>query len=314
MNLQYINRIEGAALAIAQIKEACHHYDQINPDSLVDGLPHPRHVEQLLQNIPLSNVKIAQIDRRAIGYVYVRWWEKTDETYCFYHNGAVMPQYRGRGIGSTLLEWAQARCRELAHIHATNTQAVYASRASETEHEAITLLEANGYDRVHKVIEFDVPPQINLHRPALADGYSLQTIQPAHHIAIWRTMLEAYPDLGQPRRTLTADDFAIFRQRAATYGDLWQTAWRGQHHVAGTVWSRIRANGVGEIYEIAIHPQDRERGLAGALLTRSIKALCQANVEKIRLVTDHDAIKRLCLALGLQPIKTFYYYRQPLAL
>ena len=58
---------------------------------------------------------VVEMNRQIIGYNHVFWrWIEVTGTRVYLHLGYLLPEWRGKGIGSAMLSWAQQRIRELA--------------------------------------------------------------------------------------------------------------------------------------------------------------------------------------------------------
>ena len=66
---------------------------------------------------PSTDLLVAEVDRRPVGYSRV-WWDQEPDGPRVYRQVCFLdPAYRGRGIGSSLFAWNDTRLRELAAEH-----------------------------------------------------------------------------------------------------------------------------------------------------------------------------------------------------
>jgi len=131
-----------------------------------------------------------------------------------------------------------------------------------------------------------------------------------HHLAIWKAMLAAYPAYVPGQAVRTADDFDAFLLEAQQDNGLWQTAWNGTPgaggDVAGTLWARVRDDGMGYIHQIAVPPTYQRQGVAAALITRLLNVI---DAPQTRAQIP-QAEMPLFAQNGFKAAQTFTYYRK----
>ena len=88
---------------------------------------------------------IAQVDERVVGYSRITSWPEGDKTWVYLTLGWILPEWRGRGTGTAMLHWLEARIRQLAAAEHLYEQCEFAANASSTEREASALLLNEGY-------------------------------------------------------------------------------------------------------------------------------------------------------------------------
>ena len=92
--------------------------------------------------------------------------------------GWVVPSWRGKGIGTAMLHWAETRIQELASEHPTQGHWEYASNATNTEVEATDLLRANGYYAAYTVLDMELTDFSRVPEPNLPAGLELRPLTP----------------------------------------------------------------------------------------------------------------------------------------
>lgn len=80
-----------------------------------------------------------------------------DGTWLYLHRGYLLPEHRGAGIGSAMLDWAEARIRRLVQHHGTARTAVFGANAMASEKDATELLLAAGYRRRNEYVRYRKP-------------------------------------------------------------------------------------------------------------------------------------------------------------
>ncbi len=305
--------------ALVAVIEACQEHDKVDPLSPEAGIPT---VEELktsfseAENIDLTkDMLLVTLDEKVIGFQWVRWWKQADETWVYYHRGRVMPEWRGQGIGTATLRWAEQHIRQLAQTHPTNGKAVF--RANTTSHEAAynELLMTEGYAPVHSFIELGYDQTNALPDVALPDGFTLRPVTAEHYRAIWEANEEAFAEEWGHR---ASDDEGYIRFLGNILANpdfdpvLWQVAWHGDQ-VAGVALCEITQRGVGEITELSVRPKWRGQGLARALLVSAMKALKARDLKHIRIFTDTDdalGARSLYQSVGFRVLTEYIRYQK----
>ena len=104
----------------------------------------------------------------------------------YLHRGLVHPKWRGNGLGTTMLRWAEAKLAALAATHPTNGKAVFAAEAGASP-DAAALLLWEGYQEAWRLAEL-IRTGDSLPIPNLPPGLTLQSARLEDHLALWRAL------------------------------------------------------------------------------------------------------------------------------
>lgn len=264
---------------------------------------------------------LAEIDGQAAGYNRFFDWTENDGTRVWLLVGWVTPAWRGRGLGTALLRWTEARIREEA-AHAGGRWE-FAGNASSTEVEATALLRDNGYSPAYTVVEMELDWDTFARSETeffSEDSVSKSkiTIRPgdgADAARIATSVDESYRGEYDGGRYAEQFDPAAYAEELAGPGhdpSLWRVAWAGDE-IAGQVIPRVE-RGRAEIYEVSVRPAWRRRGIARALLVEAIRELRRREIAVVRLHTVAEFPTRaveLYQSLGFNTLKEFPRYRKP---
>jgi ribosomal protein S18 acetylase RimI-like enzyme len=156
----------------------------------------------------------------------------------------------------------------------------------------------------------------------LPDGLELRQVLPEHYPAIWQLTVDTSQD-EWGHHPFTDDDYQEWLTGADFQPELWQTAWdTGTNQVVGQVSTFInhienkqfnRRRGYTE--GIGVARSWRKRGVASALISRSLKAQKAAGMTESALVVDSEnpsGAGHLYETLGFQVVKRDTLYRKPL--
>ncbi len=257
--------------------------------------------------------QVAQIGDQVVGYSQIECWPEADGTWVYLNQGWVLPEWRGQGAGTALLQWAETLSRRLAAEGHPGEKAEFAANASSTEIAATALLEHAGYSAGYTVLEMrlaaDIPPVHPL--PA---GLDVRPALPEHYPFIVASVREAYRqeyDDGRFNEDVGPDEYLAELQKPRHDPTLWQVAWDGDQ-IAGQVIP-IQKGDVADIFEVSVRPAWRRRGLARALLSRALHLLRERGASTVRLSTVAEfrtRAKDLYHSVGFRLLKEFPRYRK----
>ena len=240
------------------------------------------------------DLAVAELEGRPVGMASQDWVDTRDgEMRDFRLWGAVDPDYRRRGIGTALLADNERRARVLWSSAPTGLRPVLGAFSADGR-PAAKLLEGAGYEVVRWFFDM-VRPTLD-ETPTdvpLPDGFELRPATRELYPAIWKANREAFRDHwggsdeseAAMRRFLEAPD---------ADPSLWLIAWEGEE-IAGGIINGIHpeeneALGIqrGWLHSVFTRRQWRRRGLARALIARSLVVLRDRGMTSAALGVDAD--------------------------
>lgn len=304
---------------MARVRDECSTVD--DPDEVVTAADIANFVEHPADLDPAADLRLIEVDGRVVGYGWINHRVESgtgDEIHS--HRGYVSPEWRRRGLGSALIRyfWQRASARRL--VDATGSARLLQTFMLESETGTHALVAGLGYAparlafRMRRDLSEPIPD-----RP-LPEGLEIRAARPEHFRAIWEAEREAFADHWgyTPWPEQAFQRFVDFPHYDPA---LWQIAWDGDQ-VAGMVLNYIhqeenrsfgRRRGYTE--DIAVRRPWRRRGLASALIARSLKALRERGMTEAVLAVDAEnrtGALRLYERLGYAAIKQWTIYRRPL--
>ncbi len=231
-------------------------------------------------------------------------------------DGYVRPGYEGRGIGSAILRFSEARARELVDAAPAGARVVLANSVLLSDERAAQLFEAYGYTfiRVHyrMAIEMSAEPA----RPTWPEGVELRNFVPGQdEHAVFDCAEEAFADhWGHvPRRF---EDWVERTQRADFDPSLWFLAADAAdpNRVAGISLCRKNPD-QGWLNTLAVRRPWRQRGLGTALLHHTFAEFWRRGERKVGLGVDSQNLTgalRLYESAGMRPTMRIATYEKEL--
>ncbi len=301
--------------AMAAVRLGCAERDRVDARSVVEGLPTAAEIAEASAELeePSENQILVVFDGVVVGYSTIRWWQERDDTWLYLHRGHLLPEHRGRGVGSAMLCWAEERIRRLVEQHGTARTAVLGANAMVTELDATALLRAAGYRRVFSLVELELGDLRQLPEPGgeLPAGTRTGPIGTSHYRAAWRTVVDSYADTGFVRRW-PFQDFVDTADPAC-----WRAAWNGPDMV-GVALCSIRRHDpvVGEVEELSVRTDRRRHGIGRVLLLEGLRSLREQGATTARLFTGTANPHRsydLYESVGFRRQNEYVRYRKPLA-
>jgi mycothiol synthase len=281
--------------------------------------------EQMTNCDPFRDVLLAEVDDEVIGYVRCFWECEGDGngSYLYDFVRHLVPAFRCHPVGETMLNLIEHRLREIADEHPSENLKFFQNYVTEDEIYWRSLLEDLGYEPVHYEhnmlrLNSEEVPTI-----ALPEGLEIRVVEPEHYRNIWESDNEAFQGswgFVQP----TESDYRYWisdKQDFQPY--LWQVAWdMATGKVAGQVQACIHdslnaklGRKQGFIGPISVCSLWRKKGIARALLTRSLKLLQRKEITEVFLNVDtdnKDGATRLYESCGFRTVKQNAVYRKPL--
>jgi mycothiol synthase len=242
---------------------------------------------------PSRDVMLAEVDDRVVSVAGGDWIDTRDGTSRDFRLwGAVDPAYRGRGIGRTMLAANERRAARLAAEQSFDRHAMYASFAA-VGRPAESILRHAGYEVARWFFDMVRPTLEDIPEVPMPEGLELRPVTEEQHLAIWRANREAFRDhwggsdeSEQAMRRILEDP--------DTDTSLWLIAWDGDE-VAGGIWNDIHAEENAELglqrgwlSSVFTRRPWRRRGLAAALISRSLALLRERGMTSAALGVDAD--------------------------
>jgi len=258
---------------------------------------------------------VAQIHELVVGYSQIESWHEEDGVWVYFIGGWVLPEWRGKGIGSAMLHWGEAMARQLATLQHPNEKFEFAANANSTEQDATAFLLNEGYYVGFTSLEMRFDISTTLPTPSFPADIEVRPALPEHYPQIISSIIECYQNAFSENRFRGDFDrvayYTVELQKPKYDPRLWHIAWDGDE-VAGQVFMVIE-DGQAYVNQVSIRPAWRRKGLARALLIRALQDVLERGEKLIWLDTFGEYQTRamdLYKNLGFHVVKEFQRYRK----
>ena len=276
----------------------------------------------LVNSDPYRDMLLAELDGRVVAYNRC-WWEQVENgPRIYFHLGFSDPASRGRGLGRAAFGWLEARLRQIAAEQQFEGEKYFQTFVTEPETARLALLEQMGYAAIRHGFDMvrDLSQPVEV--APLPEGIEVRPALPEHYRAVFEADAEAFRDhWGYVQPTETNYQGWISGQLFQPHR--WQVGWdTATNQVAGMVQNFVnedenqqfqRRRGYTE--SISVRRPWRKRGLARALLTRSLKMYQDQGFTEAALGVDAENLSgalRLYESVGFRVVRRASIYRKPI--
>ncbi|HEY0069636.1 MAG TPA: GNAT family N-acetyltransferase [Chloroflexia bacterium] len=299
---------------------------------VADGLGHDLHTIETLKYVygstpnhdPAKDMLLAEVDGKAVSFTRV-YWERIQEdgSRVYWHVGFVVPEWRGKGLGTAQVRWAEARACEIeaARQEAPGDGPALLSAATETGMQAATdLLTSEGYQPIRYGFMMETDDLDHIPAVPMPEGLEIRPALPEHYRAIWEAGVEAFRDHWGAGEVDEAD-FERFLADPRNEPHLWIVAWDGDQ-VAGSILNFVNydynertGRKLGYTENISVRRPWRRRGLARAMLARSMQVHKANGMTQTALGVDTEnpsGALNLYESMGYKVVSQSTVFRKPL--
>ncbi len=255
-----------------------------NGSKIADGMENDLHTLETLRGLYNNSSNhdlyrdqlLAEVAGQLVAYNRIFWDTELDGTRVAFHVGFVLPEWRGLGIGRSLIHWAEARARQGYAAAGGDAPTFVAADARTNVVGLIRLLQAEGYQPVRYGFYMETPDLDHIPDVPLPAGVEVRPVQPDQYRAIWEAHVEAFRDHWGATET-TEENFDNWLNHPMNQMDIWVVAWEGDQ-VAGSILNFINreynarfGRALGYTENISVRRPWRRRGLARAMLAHSMR-------------------------------------------
>ena len=268
---------------------------------------------------PKRGVLIASLADLAIGYSRLGWYSSCPEMCLYYQISFLRQEYRDSDFWQAMVIQNERRLREVAEEQPPVPQRFFQAWASDYQKDWISVLESCRYKMVRRfnnmLYTLGEVPKILL--PA---GFEVRPVGPEDMRSVWDAQKEMNAGLFENVAEDWLDEkYPEWLANPENNPRFWQVAWNG-NNLAGMVLTHLneqenekhnRKRGYTE--HIYVRPQWRGRGLASALIARSLQVLKEQGMTEAELGVDSEnesAAFRLYESMGYKTYSIDTWFRK----
>jgi mycothiol synthase len=266
-----------------------------------------------------ADTRVAQTpDGTIVGCIEV--WNTAPYTLCWIW-GRVHPEFRGQGIGTALMDWAEQRALVAFERAPAGTRIILEAGTISSHQPTVELLGERGFAAVRHNLTMARDLDERLPTPVWPAGITVRTMQPGDELAVYRADNEAFRDHWGHVEAPEEVAYPIWRHRTiedpAHDPSLWFLAMDGDE-IAGLALCesfRIGEPDMGWVDTLGVRRPWRRQGLAEALLYHSFAELRQRGRTRVGLGVDASSLTgatRLYEKVGMHAIRDFTRFEKEL--
>ncbi|TET33139.1 MAG: GNAT family N-acetyltransferase [Anaerolineales bacterium] len=275
-----------------------------------------------MQNFdPTQDVLLVEIQGDLIGYARMNWLRESNGDVIFRHHGCVIPEWRRKGIGSTLLHYTEDHLKGLANHTPKDGLRFLEIYLADTESDTQDLVKNAGYQPIRYFFEMVRPLDADIPEIGMPEGLEILPVNPNQYRTVFDAADEAFED-HWGHIPATDAEYQWWVESPDFQPERWKVAWdNGQ--VAGMVLNYIKAEENERFNRKRCYTEDisvrrpwRRRGLARSLLAQSLQMFKDEGMEEAALGVDTDNLSgalALYEDLGFQTNKLWTAYRKLMA-
>jgi mycothiol synthase len=208
-------------------------------------------------------------------------------------DGYIHPEHAGRGLGTTLLRWAEQRGREIAATYPDDASIEMIAHCYSQETAAVSLFQNENYQLTRHYWRMEIEMTDAPTVPVMPAGITLRAFATgqddrAVHAAVTEAFLDHWGSLPQ-----SFEEWSQSRINTDSFDpSLWLLAVdQATGEIAGTSLCRVRGEDrAGWVSTLAVRRAWRKQGLGMALLQHSFAEFYQRGLHKVGLGVDADSL------------------------
>jgi ribosomal protein S18 acetylase RimI-like enzyme len=278
------------------------------------------HMANLTHVDPAEDVVLAFVGEHLAAWSFLEWSDTSDGERHYLSYGDVHPDWRRRGIGSAMLSRNEARLRAQAEVSDHAGPSKLTTWFNDLDLGGLALVRARGYARVRVYHHMVRPHMDDIHVPPLPDGLDVRRVTHDQLPQLWAALVEAFQDHFGAIDTSQAA-FNRWAQDPHLDLDLLVVAFDGDEMAAAVQGEIDPDENATQGYlrgwtdPIATRRRWRRRGLASALLGRTLVALRERGMTSAQLGVDSEnehAALTLYQRHGFEVVRSSSEWHRPL--
>lgn len=271
-------------------------------------------------NLSASTRVVESADGQLAGYIEV--WDINENPVQPWVWGRVRPDYEGRGIGTTLMTWAEERARQAIGRVPDDAQVVMRCGTIHTYEPPRKLFQECGLRHVRSFWDMEIELDKATPPPEWPEGITLKTFAEVDDlVAVYRATDEAFQDHWGYVARSEEEDLRRWRHWLANDKHFEPTLWflaMDKDEIAAVCLCRPKLPGepdTGHVETLGVRRPWRRKGLALALLHHTFTVFRQRRQKRVSLGVDAQSLTgatRLYQKAGMHVKRQFDGYEKVL--
>ena len=304
--------------------------DLFNAENEADGIPWRSTAEEIANWFKrptpgfdaTRDVLVLELDGRIIGESDLSWVDTTDGFREFRIGCSLLPEQRRQGIGRWLLRRNEELAAARLAAEPTDRPVVLGTWCPEPRVGKVALIEQEGYTPARYFFEMECPTLDGIVLPPMPDGLEVHPVTNDQLRRLWDADVEAFADHWGGFDASDARCEA-WQNDPKFDPSLFVVAWDGDEIAGGVINEINEAENAalgrlqGWLASVFVRRQWRRRGLARALVMRSLAVLRDRGMTSAGLGVDADnanEAQRLYADCGFETAMRSIAYRKPMVL
>ena len=289
-----------------------------------DADPTPVSVESIAEVLasmegltPAQGVVIAYLAGEPVGYSRLGWYTSRPENRLYFQISFLRQEYRQSGLWPALVAENERRLLVLDDGNPPVKERFFQAWAAEYQHDWTAALQSSGYQAARRFNNMLFQLSEDIPSLPLPVGLEAHPALPEQMRMVWEAQKEFNAGLFENVDLDWLEErYPAWLVNPENRPDFWQLAWDGSQ-LAGMMLARPGAAEKrprrGYTEHIYVRPGWRGRGLASALISRSLQALKAAGMDEAELGVDsqnESAAYRLYENLGYKTFSVDTWFRK----
>ena len=250
--------------------------------------------DNISESVPVRDVVFAFQGQQPAAYCRTACqWEESANSWIYSSVLNVHHNFKHQGLEEVLLGWVESQAKANHHALNPGANGLHQANTPETDQDRFNLLLKNGYhpERYFDSMKRDLE---NLPDYPLPEGITVRPAMPSQFRQVWNADVEAFQDHWGATTPPESEYQEWIANKYYFQPYLWQIAWDGDE-IAGMVLNfislvenqeRKRLRGYTE--GISVRKPWRGKGIAKALICRSMKMMKALGMEEVALGVDSE--------------------------
>jgi mycothiol synthase len=301
------------AEAVTDLLNACSVVDTGTPDTIVDTLRFEWESPKV--NLETDSLLVSNGDGQPVAFASTFEGTQAVRTFGF---GRVHPDYRGRGIGTTLLAWMEERARQSIVNAPPDARVTLSQGIDQRNVKAAELMKANGFSFVRRFWRMQIDLTEQPPEPVWPEGLTLRTMDiDKDGRAVHRAIEDAFSD-HWGHMPWPYEEFEYFMIKDPIFDPTLVFLAMDGETIAGVsfCFSRIDEDAdMGWVGDLGVLRPYRKQGLGLALLQHSFAEFYKRGKVRAGLGVDSESLTgatRLYERAGMRAERTWDRYEKEL--